>query len=125
MSSLYGVIADMRREHRGSADAAKTLDMVVEELGSTRDNLRQAVAKLEGKPLPPGGQQVLEELLERARAEGVDDLQRGPAPDEIPVGEDLDEADVGIAALLGVSSLLVVLLAAAAIVVGVTRHMGT
>jgi hypothetical protein len=124
MSSLYGVIADMRREQRGGADAAKTLDLVVEELGSTRDNLREAVSRLESRPLPPGGKEILQELLERARAEGVDDLQRGPAPDEVPVGEDLDEADIGIGVLLAISSLIVVLLAAVAVVVGISQHAG-
>jgi hypothetical protein len=124
MSSLYGVIADLRREHRGDANAAKTLDMVVEELGSTRDNLRAAVTRLEGKPLPPGGKEILQELFERARAEGVDDLQRGPAPDEVPIGEDLDEADIGIGVLLAISSLVVVLLAAVAVAVGISQHTG-
>jgi hypothetical protein len=123
MSSLYGVIADMRRERR-TADAAKTLDMVVEELGTTRDNLRLAVARLEGRSLPPGGKEVLEELLERARAGGVDDLQLGPAPDEIPVSEPLTDAEIGIGVLLGVSSVVIVGLAVLAVVVVVAHQVG-
>src|SRR2546428_1055529 len=51
--SLYGIIADLRRKYPTSA-ANETLDMVVAELGRTRDNLREAVANLAGKPLPPG-----------------------------------------------------------------------
>src|SRR5438132_650033 len=45
----------------------QTLDMVVAELGRTRDNLKEAVAGLDGKPLPAGGKPVLEELVQRAR----------------------------------------------------------
>ena len=41
--TLYGIIADLRREHPTPA-AAETLDMVVAELGKTRDNLKSAVA---------------------------------------------------------------------------------
>jgi len=45
--SLYGIIADLRREHQTPA-AMQTLDMVTAELGGTRDNLKEAVANLEG-----------------------------------------------------------------------------
>jgi len=44
--SLYGIIADLRREHP-TPSASKTLDMVVTELGENRDNLREAIAHLE------------------------------------------------------------------------------
>ena len=95
--------------------------MVVEGLGSTRDNLRLAVAGLEGKSLPPGGKEILGELLDRARAAGVDDLQLGPAPDEIPFSEPLTEAEIGIGVLLGVSSVVIVGLAVLAVVVVVAH----
>ncbi len=108
--SLYGIIADLRRENPSPA-ASRTLDMAVAELGRTNDNLRAAVANLDGKPIPPGGKPVLEELLLRASAEGVDDLERPPAPDEVPPPEPVDESQVGIAVLLGGSALVVVLLA--------------
>lgn len=39
--SLYGIIADLRREHPTPA-TMQTLDMVVAELGRTRDNLHDA-----------------------------------------------------------------------------------
>ncbi len=68
--SVYGIIADLRREHPTPASTA-TLDMVVAELGRTRDNLKEAVANLEGKALPAGGKPVLEELVARAREEGA------------------------------------------------------
>src|SRR5205814_9514740 len=55
--SLYGIVADLRRE-RPTPATTGTLDMVLAELGRTRDNLKEAVANLEGKPLPGGGKQV-------------------------------------------------------------------
>ncbi|HEX6548111.1 MAG TPA: hypothetical protein VF134_05155 [Candidatus Dormibacteraeota bacterium] len=116
--SLYGIIADLRREHPTPA-ASKTLDLVVAELGRTRDNLQEAVARLEEQPLPTGGKPILEEVLQRARAEGVDDLDRPPAPDEAPPLEPLDEPQIGIAALLGGSALIVVLLALVAVAVAI------
>jgi len=63
--SLYGIIADLRREHPTAA-ATETLDLVVAELGRTRDNLKDAVAAVSAKPLPPGGKQVLDQLVERS-----------------------------------------------------------
>jgi hypothetical protein len=116
--SLYGIIADLRREHP-TPGAMETLDMVVAELGRTRDNLKDAVDHLDGRPLPPGGKQVLEELVQRARAEGVDDLDYGPDPYDRPPPEPLDEGTMGIGALLAISSLVGVALAALAVVVGV------
>ncbi len=113
--SLYGIITGLRREHPTPA-ASKTLDMVVAELGRTRDNLRRAVANLEDAPIPAGGEKVLQELMERARAEGVDDLDRPPAPDEAPALEPLDESQVGIAVLLGGSALITIGLAAVAVI---------
>jgi hypothetical protein len=108
--SLYGIIADLRREHP-TPGAMRTLDLVVAELGRTNDNLKLAVARLEARPLPAGGQPVLDELLERARMEDVDDLDRPLPPDERPALEPVDESQIGIAVLLGGSAAVVVLLA--------------
>src|SRR5947208_16242508 len=100
--SLYGIIADLRREHPTPA-AMQTLDMVVAELGRTRDNLKEAVANVEGKPLPPGGKPVLDERVERARRDGVYDMDYGPDPYDKPPPEPLDEGTAGIGALLAIS----------------------
>jgi hypothetical protein len=115
--SLYGIIADLRREHP-TTGAMQTLDLVTAELGKTRDNLKEAVANLDGKPLPPGGKVVLDELVQRAREEGVYDLDYGPDPYDKPPPEPLDEGTAGIGALLAISSLAGVALAVAAVVAG-------
>ena len=115
--SLYGIIADIRREHPTPA-TMQTLDMVVAELGRTRDNLKETVANLDGKPLPPGGKPILDELVKRARAEGLYDLDYGPDPYDRPAPEPLDEGTVGIGALLAISSLASVALAVVAVVIG-------
>jgi hypothetical protein len=114
--SLYGIIADLRREHPTSA-TTETLDMVVAELGRTRDNLKEAIANLSGKPLPPGGKQVLDELVERARQEGVYDLDYGPDPYDKPPLEPLDEGTLGIGALLAITSVGGIALAVLAVVI--------
>jgi hypothetical protein len=101
--SLYGIIADLRREHPTPA-ASETLDMVVAELGRTRDNLKEAVANLGDKPLPPGGKPVLDEMVKRAREDGVYDLDYGPDPYDKPPTEPLDEGTAGIGALLAITS---------------------
>ncbi|HKB33301.1 MAG TPA: hypothetical protein VKF16_05490 [Candidatus Dormibacteraeota bacterium] len=116
--TLYGTIADLRREQPTPA-AMQTLDLVVAELGKTRDNLKEAVANLNGKPLPPGGKPVLDELVARARDAGVYDLDYGPDPYDKPPVESLDEGTAGIGALLAISSLAAVALAAAAVVIGI------
>ena len=121
--SLYGIIAALRREHPTPA-ATQTLDLVVAELGRTRDNLKEAVATLGAKPLPPGGKPVLDELVERARQEGVYDLDYGPDPYET-VPEPLDEGTLGIGALLAITSLIGIALAVAAVVVGVNAILHT
>lgn len=113
---LYGIIADLRREHP-TATAMQTLDMVTAELGRTRDNLKEAIERLDGKPLPAGGKEVLEELVERSRAEGVYDLDYGPDPYDKPVPEPLDEGTAGIGAVLAITSLVGVALAVIAVVV--------
>ncbi len=114
---LYGIIADLRREHP-TPTAMQTLDMVVAELGETRDNLKEAVANLGGKALPPGGKPVLDELVERARQEGVYDLDYGPDPYDKPPPEPLDEATAGIGAILAISSVVGIALAVLAVVAG-------
>ncbi|HXJ48186.1 MAG TPA: hypothetical protein VNF91_03370, partial [Candidatus Acidoferrum sp.] len=96
---MYGIMADLRREHPTPA-AMQTLDLVAAELGKTRDNLKDAVANLSDKPLPPGGKPVLDELVGRAREAGVYDLDYGPDPYDKPPAEALDEATLGIGALL-------------------------
>ena len=116
---LYGIIADLRREHP-TAPAMQTLDMVTTELGRTRDNLRDAVHNLEGKALPPGGKPVVDELVERARTEGVYDLDYGPDPYDKPVPEALDEGTAGIGAVLAISSIVGIGLAVVAVIVGLT-----
>ena len=114
---LYGIIADLRREHPNAA-TTQTLDMVTTELGRTRDNLKEAIGNLDGKSLPPGGKQVLDELVQRARAEGVYDLDYGPDPYDKPVPEPLDEGTAGIGAVLAISSVVGIALAVVAVVVG-------
>jgi hypothetical protein len=116
--TLYGIIADLRREHPTPA-AAETLDMVVAELGRTRDNLKEAVAALSAKALPGGGKSVLDALVERAREAELYDLDYGKDPYDKPPTEPLDEGTAGIGALLAVSSLIGVALAIAAVVAGI------
>jgi hypothetical protein len=122
--SLYGIIADLRREHPTPA-ATQTLDLVVAELGRTRDNLKEAVAGLEDKALPAGGKPVLDELVERARTDSVYDLDYGPDPYDKPPAEPLDEGTAGIGALLALFSLLGVVLAVVAVIAGVQAIMRT
>ncbi|TAN33138.1 hypothetical protein EPN29_06920 [bacterium] len=115
--SLYGIVADLRRENPTPA-ATQTLDMVVAELGRTRDNLKDAVEALSAKNLPPGGKPVLEGLVDRARKDGVYDLDYGADPYGGPPTEPLDEATAGIGALLALTSAVGIALAGAAVVVG-------
>jgi hypothetical protein len=122
--SLYGIIADLRREYPTPA-ATETLDMVGAELGRTRDNLKLAQANLSSKPIPPGGKVVLDELLKRAHEAVVDDLDYGPDPYDKPPPEPLDEGTMGIGALLALSSLLSVGLAAAAVVAGINAILNS
>jgi hypothetical protein len=115
--SVYGIIADLRREHPTPA-AMQTLDMVVAELGRTRDNLKEAADNLESQTLPSGGKAVLEELIVRARKDGTYDVDYGPDPYDRAALEPLDEGTAGIGALLAVSSVVGIALAVAAVVVG-------
>jgi hypothetical protein len=121
--SLYGIIADLRRENATPA-AMETLDMVVAELGKTRDNLKDAVANLESKALPPGGKPVLGELVERSRAQGLYDLDYGPDPYDKPPPEPLDEGTAGIGALLAIFSLASIALAVVAVIAGLRAIFG-
>jgi hypothetical protein len=122
--TLYGIIADLRREHPTPA-ATQTLDLVVAELGRTRDNLKEAVAALSDKPLPPGGKPVLDELVARAREAGVYDLDYGPDPYDKPPVEPLDEGTAGIGALLAITSVVGLALAVAAVVIGLNAIFHT
>ena len=122
--SLYGIIADLRREHPTPA-AAQTLDMVVAELGRTRDNLKDAVAALSAKPLPPGGKPVLDELVERARKAGVYDLDYGKDPYDKPPAEPLDEGTMGIGAVMAITSLASIVLAGVAVWLGISAILHT
>ena len=123
--SLYGIIADLRRKYPTPA-ATETLDTVVAELGRTRDNLREAVTNLSTKQLPPGGKPVLDELVQRARADDLYDLDYGADPYDQPPLEPLDEGSAGIGALMVVTSLIGLVLAAAAVYEGVNAivHSG-
>jgi len=122
--TLYGIIADLRRVHPTPA-AMQTFDLVVAELGKTRDNLKEAVANLSDKPLPPGGKPVLDELVARAREAGVYDLDYGPDPYDKPPVEPLDEGTAGIGALLALSSVAALGLALAAVVIGLNAIFHT
>jgi len=122
--SLYGIIADLRRKYPTPA-AMGTLDLVLAELGRTRDNLKDASANLSTKPLPPGGKPVLDELLARAREEDVYDLDFGPDPYDRPPPEPLDEGTVGIGAALALTSILGIALAAAVVYAGINAILHT
>jgi hypothetical protein len=116
-ATLYELVTELRREHP-TPSAARTLDMVVAELGQTQDNLQRALERLELRPVPTGGKEVLAQLAERARADGIDDLNRLPGTDRHVVYEPVDESQTGIAFLLALSSIAAVGLAIAAIVAG-------
>ena len=122
--TLYDVIADLRREHQTPA-ATETLDLVVAELGRTRDNLKSALQAVNSKPIPPGGKPILDELATRARAAGIDDLDYGPDPFGRPPFEPLDAATFGIGLVFALSSLLGVGLAIVAVVAGVQAILNT
>lgn len=119
MPTLYGIIADLRREHQ-TPSAAKTLDMLTAELGRTQDNLRTALARLPEREVPTGGNGVLEELARRARAAGVDNVSVPISPEERSAAqESIGSGQIGIAVLLGLSTLVPIVLAAVAIFVAV------
>jgi len=118
MATLYDIISELRRETQ-TPSASKTLDMVVAELGQTRDNLKEALRRLESRAVPAGGKAVLDQLDARATAEGVDDYEVPLSPDELRASyEPIDGSQVGIALLLGASALLIVGLGVAAFVAG-------
>jgi hypothetical protein len=122
--TLYGIIADLRREHPTPA-ATQTLDLVVAQLGRTRDNLKEAVVALSDQTLPPVGKPVLDELVARAREAGVYDLDYGPDPYDKPPVETLDEGTAGIGALLAITSILGLALAVAAVWIGLNAIFHT
>ena len=118
MATLYDIISELRRENP-TPSASKTLDLVVAELGETRDNLRRALDRMDERPVPAGGKAVLAELATRAHAEGVDDNEVPLSPDELRASyEPVDASQVGIAVLLGGTAVIVVGLAVAAFVSG-------
>ena len=121
MATLYDIIAELRREHP-TPSASRTLDMVVAELGQTRDNLRLALEQLKDRPVPAGGRPVLEELAARARQEGVDDQTVPLTAEERRAAEEpVDASQVGIALALGGSAALIVLLAVAVFVIAAAQ----
>jgi len=120
MATLYDIISELRRETQ-TPSASRTLDLVVAELGQTRDNLKEALRRLENRPVPAGGKAVLEQLDARARAEGVDDYEVPLSPDELRASyEPVDGSQVGIALLLGATALLIMGLGVAAFVAGLS-----
>lgn len=120
MATLYDIISELRRENQ-TPSASRTLDLVVAELGQTRDNLKEALRRLESRPVPAGGKAVLEELEARARAEGVDDYEVPLSPDELRASyEPVDGSQIGIALLLGATAVLIVGLGVAAFVAGLS-----
>ena len=120
--TLYDIIADLRREHANET-ASKTLDLVMIELGHSRDNLREAVKQIDGQSVPPGGEEILKELADRAHRYHLDNLNypvvrlRGFQPPLEPV----DEGSAGIGVLLGASSLVLMVLGGAAVVIGLNH----
>lgn len=120
MATLYDIISELRRENQ-TPSASRTLDLIVAELGQTRDNLKEALRRLENRPVPAGGKAVLEELDARARAEGVDDYEVPLSPDELRASyEPVDGSQIGIALLLGATAVLIVGLGVAAFVAGLS-----
>ena len=120
MATLYDIISELRRENQ-TPSASRTLDLIVAELGQTRDNLKEALRRLENRPVPAGGKAVLEELEARARAEGVDDYEVPLSPDELRASyEPVDGSQIGIALLLGATAVLIVGLGVAAFVAGLS-----
>ncbi len=120
MATLYDIISELRRENQ-TPSASRTLDLIVAELGQTRDNLKEALPRLENRPVPAGGKAVLEELDARARAEGVDDYEVPLSPDELRASyEPVDGSQIGIALLLGATAVLIVGLGVAAFVAGLS-----
>jgi len=118
LATLYDIISELRRETQ-TPSASKTLDLVVAELGQTRDNLKEALRRLESRAVPAGGRAVLEQLDARAKAEGVDDYEVPLSPDELRASyEPIDGSQVGIALVLGATGQLIVVLGVAAFVAG-------
>jgi hypothetical protein len=120
--TLYDIIADLRREHANET-ASKTLDLVMIELGHSRDNLREALQKIDRQSVPPGGEAILKELEERSHRYHLDNLSypevrlKGFQPPLEPV----DAGSLGIGLLLGLSSLVLLVLAAVAVLAGLNH----
>lgn len=119
MAGLYEIIAELRHENQTPA-ATRTLDLVTERLGQTRDNLREALGGIPSTAIPYGGQPVLEELLSRAEAEHVDNLTMGHSQAEIAAArEAVDASQVGIALVMGGLAVLAVILVVFAAIFGI------
>lgn len=119
-AALYAIIDDLRAVYATPA-GQRTLDMVVEELGETQENLRAALARLRHRALPPGGESILGELRLLAGAADVDDIRMPRPPEEWEAQlEPVDRAQVGIAVMLGASALAVLGLAVAAMALHIT-----
>lgn len=116
--TIYDLIAELRREHQSPA-ATRALDLVSTALGETGDNLRQALARVEERGVPAAGREVLDELLRRATAEGLDDLSPAsvPGPDEDDE-EPLDAGTIGVGLLMGGTALLALALVAVVVISG-------
>ncbi len=116
MATLYEIIAELRQAHRGPA-GTRTLDLAMSALGESNDNLRLALSRIDTNSLPTGGGAILEELAQRADAEGVaDQLAPISLDEERRSREGVDGSMLGIAALLGLSALIPLLLVAVVIV---------
>ncbi|HEV2954159.1 MAG TPA: hypothetical protein VG015_08720, partial [Candidatus Dormibacteraeota bacterium] len=121
--TLYDVIADLRRE-RPTPAASRTLDMVVAELGNTRDNLRQAVRHLRLQALPPGGRETLDLLQDLAMVAGLDDLHLAEPQSNPKTLEPADSGTIGILVLMGGASLVAAGLMVAVVVQGLQKAFG-
>jgi hypothetical protein len=109
--TLYAIIEELRQKYTSPA-ATRALDIVLRELGQTHDNLKEALERVEGRPLPAAAQPVLSELKVWAWLAGVDDLRTPPPPDESRgQAEPLDWGDLGIGITLGLSALVAFILA--------------
>jgi hypothetical protein len=121
MGGLYDVIGDLRREY-STLSASRTLDLVTAELGRTQDNLSDALTRIDQRALSAGGRLVLQELKARATAKGVANLRVPLSHEEekqekmrVKASSKPSPGELGIAVALGGSTLLGLVLTAAAI----------
>src|SRR5437867_1699624 len=119
---LYGLIADLRREHP-TPESLKVLDMVTYELQKSNDNLKKAIVSIisQKKSIPENDKKILDELLEKAKRLQVDDLKYVPHKVRYLPKEDLDDATIGIGILLAASSFIIVALSISAVVIAISQ----